>query len=191
MGFTVKASAHHNEQEFLFMYSPATVLNGFGASTVNFQTSFGEVLLTRYKTFATALNYITEHHRKYMLYKATIPWSPNEMRFFYKFQSLSRQSITLQKPASWNFAKVVQSTELTVPKTDGLSEFPLLGQTAQFYFFSFWTGHGKPASVPALPPSNSTQFQKGELKLPLHHKNLSPKRNTAPSLHIFICYSRI
>lgn len=22
-----------------------------------------------------------------------------------------------------------------VPKTDGLSEFPLLGQTAQFYFF--------------------------------------------------------
>lgn len=54
------------------MYSPATVLNGFGASTVNFQTSSGEVLLTRYKAFATALNYITENHRKYMLYKATI-----------------------------------------------------------------------------------------------------------------------
>lgn len=64
MSFMVKVSAHHNEQEFLFMYSPATVLNGFGASTVNFQTSSGEVLLTRYKAFATALNYITENHRK-------------------------------------------------------------------------------------------------------------------------------
>lgn len=72
MGFVVKVSAHHNGQEFLFMYSSTTVLNGFVASTVNFQTSLGEVLLTRYKTFATVLNYITENHRKYMLYKATM-----------------------------------------------------------------------------------------------------------------------
>lgn len=68
----MKVSAQHNGQEFLFLYSTTTVLNDFVASTVNFHTSFGEVLLKRNKTFVTAVNYITENHRKYMLYKATM-----------------------------------------------------------------------------------------------------------------------
>lgn len=53
------------------MYSTTTILNSFVAFTEIFKTSFEEVL-TRYKTFAIALNEITGNHRKYMLYKATI-----------------------------------------------------------------------------------------------------------------------
>lgn len=146
MGFTVKVSAHHNGQQFLFMYSTTTALNGFVASTVNFQTSFAEWRNSPNKEWNVC--YCTKlHYRKpqkiYALqsnHSAVIKW--NKVCFRDKFQSLSRQSITLQKPAGWNFAKVIQSTELTASKTDGVSEFSLIGQTTQFlFFFSFmnWT----------------------------------------------------
>lgn len=139
MGFAVEVSAHHNGQQFLFRYSTTTVLSGFVASTVNFQASFVECRDSPNKEWNICYN-TKLHYRKPQKIHAlqsnhavVIKW--NNISFRDRFHSLSRQSITLQKPASWNFAEVIQSTELTASKTDRLSEFSLIDQTTQFFFF--------------------------------------------------------